>query len=134
MKKLWIEFIQTAKKIKKDPKNVWWYVQGTYRILCYDYASFLIRGHILEQFEDRKIKAEECSKKDKCRFCGCKIPDLFFANKACSLSELTLRNRKLIYNQEDPCYGVMLSKQEWAAYKQAKVEKIKENNLKLKKK
>jgi hypothetical protein len=28
----------------------------------------------------------------------------------------------------------MLSKQEWAAYKQAKVEKIKENNLKLKKK
>lgn len=120
MKQLWIEFTQTVKKIKENPKDVWWFLQGTVRMFLYRKTPWLIRKHIREQFEDRKTKAKVCSERGSCKFCGCKTDDLFFANKACSLSELTLRNRRLIYKQDDPCYGEMMSKQEWTSYKKDK--------------
>ena len=134
MKKLWIGFIQTAKKIKKDPKNVWWYIQGTIRMFLYKNARFLVRQHIVEQFEYRRKKAIVCSERGSCKFCNCKTDDLFFSDKACSLSELTLRNRKLIYNQEDPCYGIMMSEKEWDRFKAtitiSKVQKIVKKKIK----
>lgn len=96
---------------------MWWYIQGTLRTFCYDHASWLIRRHIMEQFEWRRIQASKCDQNGSCHFCGCLTPDLFFANKPCSLSELTPRNRKLIYKQDEPCYGKMLNRQKWAEFK-----------------
>lgn len=129
MKKLWKEFFQTVKKIRKHPKDVWWYIQGTFRTICYNNYPWMIRKHILEQFEHRKIKAAPCLENKSCKFCGCRTPDVFFSNKACSLSELSLRNRKLLYQQDDPCYGVMMSKTEWNTYKNSQIEVLKINDF-----
>lgn len=135
MKKWWTEFILTVKKVRKKPEDVYWYIQGTARMFLYDAAPWLIRKHILEQFQDRRLKAISCSEKGSCKFCGCKTDDLFFANKPCSLSELSLRNRKLLYKQEDPCYGEMMSRQEWETYKESQIEILKINKFnKLKRK
>lgn len=49
-------------------------------------------------------KSPQCLIKGECKICHCKIPDLFYADKACS-------------NVEDPCYGELMSKREWTQFK-----------------
>lgn len=64
--------------------------------------------HIFEQVEWRKEqvmeKSPECMFNAECKVCGCKIPDLFYADKACS-------------NVENPCYPTLMSKDKWINYK-----------------
>lgn len=117
MKILSISWWKTQSSLLRSPKDVWWYIQGTLRTICYDHASWLIRRHIMEQFEYRKIKASKCSLNGSCKMCGCKTDDLFFANKPCSLIELTERNRLLLFKQKDPCYDKMLNRHEWKKLK-----------------
>jgi hypothetical protein len=113
MKILSLKWWKIQSSLLRSPKDIWWYIQGTVRTFCYEHASWLIRRHIMEQFEYRKIKAIKCSLNGSCVFCHCLTPDLFFANKPCSLTELTSKNRILLYNQEEPCYGPMLTKLKW---------------------
>ena len=92
------------------------YIVGTYRQKCYSskYFNFLIRLHIKQQYRLRRAKARVCEERGSCLFCGCKTPDLFFANKACGLSEVEdFTTRRLIANKSIPCYDKMLSKKEW---------------------
>lgn len=92
------------------------YIVGTYRQKCYDSKNFkfLVRTHIKQQYRVRRAKAKACKERGSCLFCGCKTPDLFFANKACGLSKVEdFYTRKLIANRTLPCYDKMLSKKEW---------------------
>jgi hypothetical protein len=82
-------------------------------MFLYIYAPYLLRTHIINQYHERLVKAEECLKKGSCRQCGCKTPDLFFANKPCSMIHLTLANRKALFNTTEICYNKMLSKNQY---------------------
>ena len=97
--------------------DVWWYIQGTTRMILYLRAPYLLRSHIIDQFHERIVKAEECYKKGSCKFCGCTTPDVFFSNKPCSLSELTLANRVALFNTREICYDKMLNKKQYEEYK-----------------
>jgi len=72
-------------------KDVWWYLQGTTRQFLYNRLPFLLRKKVKDMYHDRIKKAKPCYDNGECLHCGCKTPDLFFANKACS-------------KPENPCY------------------------------
>ena len=57
-----------------------------------------IRKHIREQYEWRvRVMDEECYSMGSCKNCGCIVPQLQMADKACGGN----------------CYPPMLSKKEW---------------------
>lgn len=64
--------------------------------------------YINEQVEwriDRVAEnSPECLLNGECKICHCKIPDLFYADKACS-------------NKEQPCYPAMKDRDEWIKFK-----------------
>lgn len=63
----------------------------------------LVRTHIREQFEYRKIKANpDCHSLGKCVNCGCLVPDVFMADKPCDAG----------------CYPPMMDKKSWQWWKQ----------------
>ena len=53
-----------------------------------------LSNYVINTYAERIIKANECYLNGKCTHCGCKTPDLFFANRACSA--------------EEPCYDKMI--------------------------
>lgn len=84
---------------------MWDYFIGNYRCKLYysNHFSFLIRTHIKEQFEERlKNMSKECFFSGQCRYCGCDVPALQFANKPC----------------KGNCYDWFISKKKWNIFKQ----------------
>lgn len=66
-----------------DPKSVYYFVQAYYRIFLerIGYLNYDLKSEII----DRKLHlAKKCTKNGACLACGCKTPDLYYANKACS--------------------------------------------------
>ncbi len=83
--------------------NIAAYLQGNFRKLVDKYsAGFLeLEEHIKEQIIWRETVASPyCMSNKECK-CGCPIPDLFYADKACP----------------DKCYPEMMNKEEWEGYK-----------------
>jgi hypothetical protein len=73
------------------------YLQGTIRMKMYENPwsrKYLLSDYVLKQFEERIDKAKDCYNNGACLHCGCKTPDLFFADRACS--------------KEEPCYEAMI--------------------------
>jgi hypothetical protein len=105
------------KEIIKDPKNVWYFVQGKGRLKLYLNIPFLIRTHIKEQFEWRSSKAFACLVNKSCLGCGCDTPDLFMADKACSLSKFPEKVRINLVGNTRICYPKMKNKKEWFKFK-----------------
>ena len=81
-------------------------------MFLYNKAPYLLRSHILDQYHIRYNAGFECVKRGQC-YCGCKTPELFFADKPCYLTELTSKNRLIVAGKEEPCYGPMLNKKEF---------------------
>lgn len=90
--------INLLKKLKHNPKLVYDYLLGNYRQFMYYNFPFMLRKHIIEQYEWRlKIMNQTCLNNGECIKCGCQTPNLQFANKAC----------------EGACYPPMVSKKLW---------------------
>jgi hypothetical protein len=84
-------------------KNIKSFIQGKTRMLVERFGNefFSLDEHIKEQIVWRETKSNnECINNKECK-CGCPLPDMFFADKAC----------------EDECYPVMMTKEEWETYK-----------------
>jgi hypothetical protein len=103
--------------IKEDYWNLWYFWQGTIRYWLYLNFDCLLKKHIIEQFEYRLTKSRKCVLNGSCVFCGCKTPELMFANKPCGLIKLTKYNRKAVIDSEEICYDKMLNKKEWLNFK-----------------
>jgi len=73
-----------------DIKN---YIDGNWRYLLYRTAPALLTRYVKQQFEKRQELARACLLNGECKHCGCKTPELFMANRACS--------------KEIPCYESM---------------------------
>lgn len=84
------------------PKNIVAFIQGYYRWFVYNrFFPNFIRGHIVEQYLVRMRSVdEECIKRGECKMCGCKTPQLFWANKSC----------------DKPCYPPMMNKKTWNTF------------------
>lgn len=104
------------KKAYNNPIDVWWMIQGETRMFLYTYARWMVRVHIKEQYIFRSIAASKCTDNKSCLFCGCKTPDLYFANKPCGLTKVSAANRRKVFKQNNPCYGKMLNKKQWKEY------------------
>lgn len=105
--------------IIEDPINVYWYIQGNFRMFLWKYLPILLRKHIKEQFLYRFYTADRCTANESCLFCGCSVSKgLYFANKACSLSKLKdPEMREAITGRKTPCYPEMLNVYDWEMYK-----------------
>lgn len=114
-------------KAKITPKNIFEYILGNIRYQWFkfktrnfNFANFVTieenwesvldnnkLSHTQEQFLYRVYqvgeKSPECLTNKECKVCGCEIPELFFANKGCGNFQ--------------PCYGPMLSKEDWENFK-----------------
>lgn len=111
----------TYERLKKFIGDAWYYVQGTYRYkMIYNGYGSLIRNHIKEQFNLRKVKAKDCFSNGSCLYCGCKTPELFLANKECGLENASRETREFLTGRYNKCYGPMLNKKEWLNYKNKK--------------
>jgi len=85
-------------------KEVYYYLQGSYRLWALHNKPYLIRKHIKEQIEWRQeIMKEECLKSGACVKCTCTTPDLQGANKPC----------------DNYCCMRMKSRDEWKRFKKA---------------
>lgn len=106
-----LSFKETISRLRKDPKDAWYYVQGSVRYWLYTNGyKGLIRGHIREQYEYRKKAASACYKAGECRCCSCRTPELFFADKGCSIGKKGMPGHCQLINEGKPCYGPMLSR------------------------
>ena len=87
-------------------RNIRSYFEGYLR-------SFMIKffqgrlEHIYEQVEYRKslvsAASPVCINEGKCKVCGCKTPELFYADKSCE--------------NVPPCYPPLVGKNEWLEQK-----------------
>lgn len=89
------------------PKNVKAFIQGYVRKFMIDFFNRRLK-YVFEQVEYRKGQVTEkspaCILDGHCIVCGCKTPELFYADKGCS-------------NLKDPCYPEMVSEKEWIRFK-----------------
>lgn len=122
---------EILRRIQKDPKDALYYLQGTIRQKLYDsnFWKILLRPHIVEQYEYRKKVASKCLEKGNCICCSCTTPDLFFANKPCSIANPKYKScadprfRKegmpfeALGTNTRACYQKMLSKKQWETFK-----------------
>lgn len=104
-------------RLKSDPKDAWYYIQGNVRQFLYDrkWLKWLIRRHIVQQYEYRKIAAKACSDNGECICCGCETPSLFFANKGCSIAKIQACSDI----RESPCYPEMKNEENWKLWKRS---------------
>lgn len=94
------------------------YIVGNIRYHIYYYQNgrfrFLIRSHIIEQFEMRlDLMDNTCFNMGECRICGCKTTALQFANRGC----------------DEPCYPPMLDRADWEMLKAVTRGNLKNRNL-----
>lgn len=104
-------FLQTVKHLRENPKDAFYYWQGTIRLFIYLRWPFLIRKHIREQYKMRRLAAWACTKAGACLCCSCETPSLYMANKPCSISKFPAC--KSLVNKKDPCYPKMLGRKAW---------------------
>lgn len=97
-----------------DPIDIWYYAQGRTRYWVYTRWPGLIRKHIREQYEWRKIVAAPCYRAGSCRCCGCRSPEVFFARKACSVASPKHKHCALM---APPCYPKLMGRKAWDVYK-----------------
>lgn len=114
---------QTLKRnfnaIMAEPRLVVDFLQGTGRMKLYTFNPMLIRKHIREQYEWRSRVAAPCTINGSCLVCNCTCPDLFFANKACSLSKIKdTAVRELLAGRSEACYPRLMSARVWREFKQ----------------
>ena len=90
-------------KNKIKINDIFAYMLGNYRMIIYDSGlTFLLRKHIIEQYEWRLTKMNpQCFLSGSCVKCGCDTPALQMANKAC----------------DGGCYFEMFSKKKWKEFK-----------------
>lgn len=90
-------------KSKIKISDIFAYLLGNYRLWIYNNCKFLLRSHIIEQYEWRLTKMNpECYTSGSCVKCGCDTPALQMANKAC----------------KGGCYFEIYSKKKWKAFKE----------------
>lgn len=92
------------KTFKDAPLNsIFSYVQGNIRMLQDKFGENFISlpPHIQEQIVYRQ-EHSKCSNLPECTVCGCAIPGLFYADKAC----------------KGGCYPAMMSEAEWNKFKE----------------
>ena len=107
----------TKRELLKDPLNIWYYIQGNIRHFFYKNFKYALRKHIIEQFEWRIIKASKCyNNNGGCLCCGCDTPQLFFADKACSVSKISACKLIPELNGEI-CYPKMMNRNSWNLFK-----------------
>lgn len=88
------------KNILSDIRN---FVQGNFNFIYHEHNA----PHINEQAEWRAYKCQDCLKAGKCRHCGCKTPNMFYApNKTDSAGK----------------WGRMLSQHAWEEFKNSDAE------------
>lgn len=91
-------------------KNVKAFIQGYVRKFMIDFFNRRLR-YVFEQVEFRKKaveeKSPECIQNGQCKVCGCKTPELFYADKGCS-------------NFSNPCYPEMMIESDWIRFKNIK--------------
>jgi len=98
-------------RLRKDPLDAWYYIQGTFRIYLYHNYRYFMRRHIVEQFEWRTTEtpAKTCVANHSCLCCGCVTPDLMFADKACSAD----KDQWCIDQGLRECYPKMMNRKRW---------------------
>ena len=72
------------------------FIQGSTRQWIYDKYPLLLSKYLRNEYERRKQDAKECYDNRECLHCGCKTPDLFMADRACS-------------RPDTPCYPALIS-------------------------
>lgn len=80
-------------------KNVKAFIQGYYRYYMYIwFKTKLLREHIVSQYRTRLNSVDKkCLADGQCKLCGCAVPQLLWADKAC----------------DKPCYPPMMDKITW---------------------
>lgn len=80
-------------------KNVKAFIQGYYRYYMYTwFKTKLLREHIVSQYKTRLNSVDKkCLNDGQCKLCGCAVPQLLWADKAC----------------DKPCYPPMMNKTDW---------------------
>ena len=93
-----------------QPRDAFYYVQGILRYRLYkSKLRFLLRWHIIDQYEWRKVEAQPCYYAGECQCCGCRTPELFFCGKACSAGKAPFSACAMAM----PCYPALMSQTEW---------------------
>ena len=98
------KLLNLAKRIWKNPKDVWYYFQGNIRYTIYysKLKNIFIRKYIVEQIEYRvRVMDQSCYEMGVCKMCGCTTIALQMCNKKC----------------EGNCYPIMMNKKKWNKYK-----------------
>lgn len=109
---------QDIKNGIRDPKSVWYFIQGYVRMFVLSIIPDLMRSHIREQYYYRILRADKCYSNGSCLSCGCKTPEVFMANKGCSLAKYDDRSfRKLLAGRATVCYGEMMSRKSWVKFR-----------------
>lgn len=62
------------------------YVQGSFRYFLYRYMPYLFTEKSWDKYSRRVLNArKDCMSQGQCVKCGCKMPDLLFTDKGCSI-------------------------------------------------
>ena len=88
------------------PTNIKAFVLGYFRswtVTLYNEHFRWVEERAKYREEQVAIKSPECLNHGSCKHCGCTIPELFYADKACSATP--------------PCYEAINSKDEWVEFK-----------------
>ena len=98
-----------------QPEDAFYFFQGIFRYWIYKraYLKWLLRWHIRDQYESRKVWAQDCYFAGECRCCGCRTPEVFFADKACSAGKPKYAHCQI----KQPCYPKLMSRTAWYWYK-----------------
>lgn len=108
---------EVISRLKRDPLDAWYYIQGTFRIYLYDNYRYFMRRHIVEQYEwrtkDTPAKACVATDNMSCLCCGCKTPDLMFADKACKAR----KDQWCLDQGLTQCYPKMMTRRQWKKFK-----------------
>lgn len=107
---------ETIAHLRKSPADGWYYIQGEYRLFVYRRWPGLLRSHIKEQYEWRKKAAQLCYRQGQCKCCDCTTPDVFFADKACSIANPVYRRK--CGHMGEPCYPRLMNRRRWITYKE----------------
>ncbi|HMT01795.1 MAG TPA: hypothetical protein PKD00_00555 [Burkholderiales bacterium] len=86
------------------PRNIKAFIEGYVRKWAIDFYNKHL-SYVQEIVEWRKeqvrMKSPECLSNGQCKHCGCKTPELFYADKACGAQ----------------CYPEMQTKNQWIRFK-----------------
>lgn len=107
-------FRQIVTHLYHSPEDAFYYWQGIFRYYCLKRPAlaWLLRWHIVDQYNARKKAAQKCYYAGSCHVCSCTTPELFFADKACAAGSPKYRHTAHL----PPCYPPMMSQTKWYFY------------------